>query len=191
MKIAVNEVVVVEGKYDKIKLESLIDADIITLDGFGVFKSDEKKALIRHAASTRGVIVLTDSDSAGMVIRNHIKSVTGGKGVTNLYIPLVEGKEKRKAEPSKEGLLGVEGISPEVIRELFRTFEASEKRAPEISRQDLYERGFMGFDGSKERREALQKRLSLPKNMSTNALLSALNILLTKEEFIKICEEIK
>ncbi len=191
MKIAVNEVVVVEGKYDKIKLESLIDADIITLDGFGIFKSDEKKALIRHAASTRGVIVLTDSDSAGMVIRNHIKSVTGGKGVTNLYIPSVEGKEKRKAEPSKEGLLGVEGISPEVIRELFRTFAVSEKRPPEISRQDLYERGFMGLDGSKERREALQKRLSLPKNMSSTALLSALNILLTKEEFIKICEEIK
>lgn len=191
MKIAVNEVVVVEGKYDKIKLESVIDADIITLDGFGIFKSDEKKALIRHAALTRGVIVLTDSDSAGMVIRNYVKNVTAGKGTTNLYIPSVEGKEKRKASPSKEGLVGVEGIDPEVIRELFRTFAVSEKRAPEILRQDLYERGFMGLDGSKERRQALQKRLSLPKSMSSTALLAALNILLTKEEFIKICEEIK
>ena len=118
MKIPINQVVVVEGKYDKIKLDSVIDADIITLDGFGVFKSDEKKALIRKAAEKRGVIVLTDSDSAGLVIRNHIKSIAGTQGITHLYIPQIEGKEKRKISPSKEGLLGVEGVDVDTLKKL-------------------------------------------------------------------------
>lgn len=191
MKIAVNEVVVVEGKYDKIKLESIIDADIITLDGFGIFKSEEKRALLKKCAKTRGLIVLTDSDGAGMVIRNHIKSTVGTVGVTNLYIPSVEGKEKRKTAPSKEGLLGVEGMDADVIKELFRTFEVSRRRTPEIEKRDLYEFGFIGREGSKERREKLLEVLNLPKNMSTSALLSALNIVATREEFIKICEDLK
>lgn len=191
MKIAVNEVVIVEGKYDKIKLDSLIDADIITLDGFGIFKSDEKRLLIRRLAQTRGIIVLTDSDSAGMVIRNHIKSITGGEGVVDLYIPPVEGKEKRKEHASKEGLLGVEGIDADIIRSLFEKYKTDTKKRGEITRARFYADGFMGGEGAREKRLALAQRLALPKNMSTTALLSTVNMLLTGEEYKKICEELK
>ncbi len=191
MKTAINEVVVVEGKYDKIKLDSVIDADIITLDGFGVFKSEEKKALIRHAAKTRGVIVLTDSDSAGLVIRNHITNITGGVGVVNLYVPSVKGKEKRKEKPSKEGLLGVEGIDADTIRTLFEAYKTNKRRTADITRADLYENGFSGSDGASEKRKKLARLLNLPENMGKNAFLSALNLMLTKEEFLKICEELK
>lgn len=191
MKLSVNEVIVVEGKYDKIKLDSIIDADIITLDGFGIFKSEEKKALIRHASKTRGVIVLTDSDSAGLVIRNHITNITGGNGVINLYVPSVKGKEKRKEKPSKEGLIGVEGIDADTIRMLFEAYKINTKRTADITSADLYESGLSGSDGSSEKRRQLAKRLSLPENMGKNAFLSALNMMLTKEEFLKICEDLK
>ena len=191
MKIAVNEVIVVEGKYDKIKLDSILDADIITLDGFGIFKSEEKRALIRHAAKTRGVIVLTDSDSAGLVIRNHITNITEGKGVVNLYVPLVKGKEKRKEKPSKEGLLGVEGIDADTIRALFEKYKATQKRVKEITKADLYESGLSGKSNSLEKRRKIAKSLNLPENMGANAFLSALNMMLTKEEYLKICEELK
>ena len=182
MKIPVKEVVVCEGKYDKIKLESVIDADIITLDGFGVFKSDEKKALIREAAKKRGVIVVTDSDGAGMVIRNHIKSITGGEGVYHLYTPRIEGKEKRKTEASKEGILGVEGIDAETLKSLFERFKSDRDPQP-FTRAMLYGDGFIGQDRSAERREALCKRFGLPKNMSTTALIQALSIVTTLEEY--------
>lgn len=191
MKIPINEVIVVEGKYDKIKLDSIVDADVITLDGFGIFKSEEKKALIRKAAESRGVIVLTDSDSAGMVIRNHVKSITGGRGVINLYTPTVLGKEKRKDTSSKEGILGVEGIDPDVLRALFEEYKARAPRSAEITKRDLYEDGFVGKSDSKKARDKLIEKLDLPRSMSTNALLSALNMILTKKEYKEICEEIK
>ncbi|MBQ7897155.1 MAG: DUF4093 domain-containing protein [Clostridia bacterium] len=191
MKIPVNEVIVVEGRYDKIKLDSILDADIITLDGFGVFKSEEKKALIKSSAKKRGIIVLTDSDGAGLVIRNHVMSITGGEGVTNLYIPQIEGKEKRKASPSKEGLLGVEGVDACLLRSIFEKYRASSVRACAITKAHLYADGFIGKEDSKEKRKRLAKKLSLPENISTNALISALNIVLTLEEYIKICEELK
>lgn len=186
MKIPINQVVVVEGKYDKIKLDSVIDADIITLDGFGVFKSDEKKALIRKAAEKRGVIVLTDSDSAGLVIRNHIKSIAGTHGITHLYIPQIEGKEKRKISPSKEGLLGVEGVDVDTLKKLFEAFRTSEKKENEITRAHLYEDGFIGKDDSAIRRKALAKKVNLPENISTSALIEALNIVMTLEEYNEI-----
>ena len=191
MKIPVSEVVIVEGKYDKIKLDSILDADVITLDGFGIFKSEEKRLLIRRLARTRGVIVLTDSDSAGRVIRNHLKNITGGEGVVDLYVPQIEGKEKRKESASKEGFLGVEGIDADVIRGLFEKYRASEKKRGDITRTRFFEDGYMGGEGSKERRERLAERLSLPRKISTTALLSAVNMLLTEEEYTKICEELK
>ena len=189
MKIPINQVVVVEGKYDKIKLDSVIDATIIALDGFGVFKSDEKKALIRSAAKSRGVIVLTDSDSAGLVIRNHIKSIAGSEGIIHLYIPQIEGKEKRKVSPSKEGLLGVEGVDADLLRELFEAFRTSEKKKGEITRAHLYEDGFIGKDTSRERRKALAKKVNLPENISTSALIEALNIIMTLEEYKKFVRD--
>ena len=191
MKIPVSQVVIVEGKYDKIKLDSILDADVITLDGFGIFQSDEKRSLIRRLAKTRGVIVLTDSDSAGRVIRNHIKSITGGEGVVDLYVPQIEGKEKRKESASKEGFLGVEGIDAKIIRELFEKYRTSDKKRCEVTRTRFFEDGYMGGEGSKERRERLAERLSLPRKISTTALLSAVNMLVTEEEYTKICEELK
>lgn len=190
MRIPIEQVVVCEGRYDKIKLESVIDADIITLDGFGIFKSREKKALIREAAKKRGVIVVTDSDGAGMVIRNHIKGITGGDGVYHLYTPRVEGKEKRKAQPSKEGVLGVEGTDAEVLREMFLRFRAERTPHP-FTRAMLYEDGFIGQDGSAERRERLCDLLGLPRDMSVTALLQAMAIVTTAEEYRSLCQRIR
>lgn len=189
MKLSVREVVVCEGRYDKIKLESVLDADIITLDGFGIFKSNEKKALIRECAKKRGIIVVTDSDNAGMVIRNHIKSITGNVGVQHIYTPRVEGKESRKEHPSKEGVLGVEGIDAELLRGLFEKFKSQREPQP-FTRAMLYEDGFMGQDGSLEKRKRLCKALSLPENMSITALIQALSIVTTIEEYKRICEEL-
>ena len=189
MRIPINQVVVCEGRYDKIKLESVVDADIITLDGFGIFKSSEKKALIREAAKKRGVIVVTDSDGAGMVIRNHIRSITGDEGVYHLYTPRVEGKEKRKAQSSKEGVLGVEGTDAEVLREMFLRFKADRDPQP-FTRAMLYEDGFMGREGSAERRERLCELLGLPRDMSVTALLQAMAIVTTVEEYRALCERV-
>ena len=186
-KIPVKEVVVCEGKYDKIKLETLLDADIIALDGFGIFKSNEKKALIQEAARKRGVIVVTDSDGAGMVIRNHIKSITGGVGVHHIYTPRIEGKESRKLQYSKEGILGVEGIEADTLRALFEKFKADRPKQT-FTRAMLYEDGLIGCDGAQEKREKLCEKLGLPRNMSVTALLQAMEIVTTEEEYREIIE---
>ena len=191
-KIPVAPLVVCEGKYDKIKLESVIDADIIALHGFGIFKDEEKKALIRRASSTRGVIVVTDSDSAGMVIRNYINGITGGVGVYHIYTPRVEGKEKRKSERSKEGVLGVEGISAPTLRALFEKHRSYEPKGESpFTRLLFYEDGLIGAPDAQRRREELCQRLSLPLNMSVTALLSALDMVCDIEEYKRICEELK
>ncbi|MBE6650751.1 MAG: DUF4093 domain-containing protein [Ruminococcaceae bacterium] len=189
MKLPIKEVVICEGRYDKIKLESLLDADIIALDGFGIFKNHEKKAIIREAAKKRGVIVLTDSDNAGMVIRNHIKSITGDCGVYHLYTPRICGKESRKAQPSKEGVLGVEGIDADELRRLFERF-ASSKPQSTFTRAMLYEDGLMGGEGSAVKRELLCQKLGLPRNMGVGALLQALSIVTTKEEYKEVLNQI-
>lgn len=189
MKIPVKELVVCEGRYDKIKLDSVLDADIITLDGFGIFKSEEKKALLREASKKRGLIVVTDSDSAGMVIRNYVKNITGNQGVHHLYTPRIEGKESRKPHSSKEGVLGVEGIDTETLKNMFEAFK-SERQPLQITRAMLYEDGFMGRDGSAHRREKLCEALGLPHNMSISALLQALAIVTTEEEYKEIASQI-
>ena len=190
-KITVKEVIICEGKYDKIKLSSVLDADIVTLDGFGIFKSDEKKALIRHAAENRGIIVITDSDSAGEVLRSHIKSIVGDKGVTHLYTPVIAGKERRKKEGSKEGILGVEGIDADVLREMFLKFSTRQPNPAPISRADLYADGFIGVEGATKKREQLLKRLGLPLKMTTPALICAMSFIIDREVYKKICEELE
>ncbi len=183
---------VCEGRYDKIKLDSVIDAEIITLEGFGIFNNVEKRHLIRTLAEKRGLIVVTDSDSAGQMLRSHIMNITGGQGVEHIYVPPTEGKEKRKATRSKEGLLGVEGIDADVLRSLFENFEAREfTPRREVTRARFYADGFMGTDGANSRREKLSQKLNLPKNMSTTALLSAINILAGLEEYERILSEIQ
>ncbi len=182
-KIKISLPVIVEGKYDKIKLDSILDARIITTGGFGIFNSDEKKALIRRLCQN-GVIVLCDSDGAGKVIRSFVKSFLPPDKVINLYIPKIEGKEKRKKEGSKEGTLGVEGMDADLLRALFQKYaDASTAGRGEITKRDFYDYGLSGGENSRAKRDALAKVFDLPSGMSANALLDALNILSSLEEF--------
>lgn len=178
-KIKISRPIIVEGKYDKIKLTSILDANIITTDGFGVFNSAEKVALIRALAAPSGVIVLTDSDGAGKVIRTKISSILPQNAVTHLYIPQIFGKEKRKSVPSKEGTLGVEGIDADILRKIFEPLEDDrpQRRLGGVSKQDFYADGLSGGENSAEKRDALALQFCLPRGMSANALLAAINII--------------
>lgn len=187
--------VIVEGKYDIIKLSNIIDGIIIKTDGFGIFKDKEKQRLIRRLAEEKGIIVLTDSDSAGFIIRNFIYSVVPTEKIINVYIPDVFGKEKRKTEAGKEGKLGVEGMKEDVLLEALRKAgvlceksESTERRL--ITNLDLYEWGFSGKSDSKSKRQALLKSLALPERMSTSSLVKILNTFVTYEEFIEKAKEI-
>lgn len=175
--------VIVEGKYDKIKLDSILDARIITTGGFGIFNNAEKKALIKRLCQN-GVILLCDSDGAGKVIRSHIKSFLPPEKVINLYIPKVAGKEKRKKEGSKEGTLGVEGMDADLLRSLFQKYADSSttERAP-ITKGNFYAHGLSGGVGSAAKRDALAAAYDLPSGMTANALLDALNIISSLDEF--------
>ena len=190
-KITVDIPIIVEGKYDVIKLNSIIDGQIIKTDGFGLFKSEETKNYIRQLAEKNGVIVLTDSDGAGLVIRNHLNSILPKEKIIHLYPPQIEGKEKRKNAPSKEGFLGVEGISADTLRNLFAPFESNVKKENirKVSKTDLYEDGLTGYPNSADKRNALKKRLGLPQNISTNALLDTINFLYSYEEYKAFLKE--
>lgn len=189
-KIKLNIPIAVEGKYDKIKLSSIADAQIITTEGFGVFASKEKAALIRRIAEPRGIIVLTDSDGAGLVIRNYFNSILPKEKLFHIYIPKIEGKEKRKKSPSKEGTLGVEGIDADLLRSLLAPFAADEPttRGREVTKTDFFADGLSGGDGSAERRRRLCERLALPDNMSANALLAAVNLLCDYDKYKEMVE---
>ncbi len=180
--------VIVEGKYDKLRLESVIDAQILTTEGFGVFNKQEKGMLFRALAQKTPLIVLTDSDGAGKLIRSHLTSILPADRLIQLYVPRVKGTEKRKSEPSAEGVLGVEGMERELLYELLSPYadaDAVAKRAQEnpLSKTDLYVDGLTGGEGSREKRDALAARLGLPSGMTPNALLAALRMLCTYEEY--------
>lgn len=188
--ISVKEVIVVEGRYDRNTLSQVFDAVIVETSGFGVFNDREKLALLRRLAEARGLVVLTDSDGAGFVIRNFLKGAIDPALVKQAYIPDIAGRERRKRAPSKEGKLGVEGMEPAVLLEALRragaTFLDEAAEAPAgtpITKADLYEWGLSGGPDSREKRLALLKTLNLPSHMSANALLEALNLLYTKETF--------
>ncbi len=182
-----DRVIVVEGKYDAIKLDGILDATVITTDGFQIFKDKEKQKLLMTLAEKRGLIVLTDSDSAGFMIRNFLGSRIPGEYIVNVYIPDIYGKEKRKEKPSAEGTLGVEGMPVEVLKEAFRKAgvldEIKPKSGREITRVDFYEDGLMGGPDSKKKREELLLKLELPKRLSTSSLLKIINILITYDEY--------
>ena len=185
--VRIREAIVVEGRYDKNKLAQIVDAPILETSGFGIFKDKEQLSLLRRVAQTRGLIIMTDSDGAGFVIRNHLKSVIEPKYLKHAYIPDIYGKERRKSAPGKEGKLGVEGIDPDVILEALRkagaTFEGMETTVhEEITKQHMMALGLSGGANSSELRKRLQKKLELPEHMSANALLQALNLLYTYEE---------
>ena len=188
----VSEVIVVEGRYDKNTLSQVVDAVIIETSGFGVFNSSEKQQLLRTLAQKRGLIVMTDSDGAGFVIRNFIKGCVDPKLVKHAYIPDIYGKERRKSAPSREGKLGVEGMKPQVLLDaLIRagaTFddEENKKTAPRISKADMYARGLSGREGSAEKRAQLIKQLGLPERLTADGLLDVLNATMSREEFLSI-----
>ena len=183
--IKINEAIIVEGKYDKSKLASLVDAVIIVTNGFGIFKDREKLELIRYYARKTGIIIMTDSDSAGQKIRGYIKGAVHDGRIINVYIPDVFGKEKRKEKPSAEGKLGVEGISSKQIAEAFeRAGITSSERTfkSDITPLTLYELGLSGGENSRELRKSLQKSLDLPELMSASSLTEVLNTMMTAEE---------
>lgn len=189
MKPRLKEAVVVEGRYDKNTLSQVIDGVILETSGFGVFKDDEILALLRRLAKERGLVILTDPDGAGFVIRNYLKGAIDPAQVKHAYIPDRPGKEKRKRAPGKEGKLGVEGMPPQVLLEALRragaTFEEGEATASKgrsITKADLYAAGLSGTPDAAERRRALLKRLDLPEHLSPNALLQVLNALYSYEE---------
>ena len=187
--LSVKEVIVVEGRYDKNTLSQIVDAVIIETSGFGIFNDAQKQKLLRRLAAERGLIVLTDSDGAGFVIRNFIKGCVDPALVKHAYIPDVAGKERRKSAPSKEGKLGVEGMRPEVLLDALRRAgasvggEAAEPPAARITKADMYKRGLSGGQGSRERRAALIRELDLPEKLSADALLDVLNAIMTREDF--------
>ena len=184
-KIKLRQAVIVEGKYDRIKVSSLIDGLIIQTDGFRIYKDKQKIAMIRAVALQQGVVILTDSDRAGFKIRGFLHSIAAGAEVTNLYIPQVSGKERRKAGPGAEGLLGVEGIDVQTLRALFQKAGLLDEAPPPerpITRMDFYEDGFMGGADASKRRAALLKHLGLPGYLTTNSLLEVINSLMTYEE---------
>lgn len=191
----IKEAIVVEGRYDKNTLSQLVDTLILETAGFGIFKNSEQMALLRKAAEKRGLIVFTDSDGAGFVIRNRIKSAIPGRYLKHAYIPDVYGKEKRKAKAGKEGKLGVEGMSPQVLEQALRrcgaTFleeETSQRTSAQLSKADLFAAGLSGGSDSALRRQAVLKRLELPEHMTANALLAVLNTCYTVQEVQEILD---
>ena len=189
-KLKIDLPIIVEGKYDKIKIHSIADACIVATDGFGVFKNSERLAIIKRLAEKSKIIVLTDSDGAGKVIRSHITSAIPRDRLIQIYTPQVKGKEKRKTEASAEGYLGVEGTEADTLRMLLEPFSSGvfdgESLHEEIQKSDMYEKGLTGAPDSAQKRDALAMSLGLPKGMTPNALLSALNVLMTKEEFLSM-----
>lgn len=194
--VKIKEAIVVEGRYDKNTLSQIVDAPILETSGFGIFKDKAQMGLLRSIAQRRGLIVFTDPDGAGLVIRNHIKSAIPGAYLKHAYVPDIMGKERRKTAPGKEGKLGVEGMPPEVILEALRragaTIEGEEASVSrEITKQDMMALGLSGGKDSAAKRLKLQKKLNFPENMSANALLQALNLLYSLEEITEIAESLE
>ena len=189
-KLNITYPIIVEGKYDRLRLLSVCDATVLTTDGFGIFKKHEKLMLFRRLSEQSPIIILTDSDGAGKVIRSHLTSAIPPNRLIQLYIPQIHGKEKRKAEASAEGTLGVEGMERQLLLELLSPFENSNVidriSGNPLSKTDFYMDGLSGQADSAERRNEVAQKVGLPKGMSANALLAALKILLTYSEYCRL-----
>lgn len=194
--VKIREAIVVEGRYDKNTLSQIVDAPILETSGFGIMKDKQQLQLLRQVAQTRGIIVFTDSDGAGFVIRNFLKGAIDTKYVKHAYIPDIPGKERRKSAPGKEGKLGVEGMKPEIILDALRragaTIEGeSISSKARITKQDLMDLGLSGGPNSSEKRAKLLKKLDFPQHMSANAMLQALNLLYTMEELAAVVDTLE
>lgn len=192
--IRVKQAILVEGKYDQNALKQLVDTEVFVTNGFGVLNSREQIALLRRIAEKRGLIILTDSDGAGFLIRNKLKSMLPQENVLHAYIPDIAGKEKRKTSASKEGKLGVEGMTPQVLLAALRDCGAEldgETAAPKnaVTREDFFDLGLSGGVDSAKKRKAVLKAAKLPERMSTTAMLGAVRLLYNRDEFMKLCEE--
>ena len=191
-KLSIPYPVVVEGKYDKIRLSNIIDARIITTDGFGIFRKEEKRQLLRRLAAVSPLIVLTDSDGGGTVIRSHLSGMIPRDRIIPLYIPQIKGKERRKDKPSAAGTLGVEGMDDSLLYKLFLPYALAQgdplSRAKEnsLSKVDFFEDGLTGGADSTKRRDELATQVGLPAGMNANALLEALRLILTYEEYLEL-----
>ena len=194
--VKIKEAIVVEGRYDKNTLSQIVEAPIFQTNGFGIFKDKQQMALLRQVAQKRGLIVFTDADGAGFLIRNHIKSAIPGQFLKHAYTPDIFGKERRKAAPGKEGKLGVEGMRPEIILDALKkagaTIEGEDAQPRnQITKQDLMELGLSGGSDASAKRLALLKKLGLPEHMSANAMLQALNLLYSLDELTAMLHEIE
>ena len=196
--IKIKEVIIVEGKYDKIKLSSIIDGTIIETHGFGIFKDKKQLKLIRSLAETNGLLIITDSDAAGFVIRNYLKGSVPKDKIKHAYIPDIYGKEKRKTKASKEGKIGVEGVPKEVILEAirkagisFQDVDNDIESKRKITKMDLFATGLSGRNDSAQNRKALIKHLGLPEHITTNSLIDVLNCMMDYEEYIEIINKLK
>lgn len=191
--IKLKQAVIVEGKYDKIRLSNIIDSVIITTDGFGIFKSKEKKELIKLFAKRSGIIIMTDSDSAGQMIRGFVTKLCSGCEVVNIYLPSIKGKEKRKTKEGAEGFLGVEGINDQIILETLEKAGVTGEKAcddtKKVSKTDLYNLGISGGENSKDKRHELCEYLKLPLCLTANSMLDAVNTLYTYDEFMSEVEK--
>ncbi len=182
----IKEAIIVEGKYDKMRLEKVCSSPIFTTEGFRIFKDKEKREFLRNLAKTRGLLILTDSDRAGFMIRNHIKGFVTEGEIKQAYIPEIFGKEKRKTTPSKEGKLGVEGIDEKLLCEVLSKYSSPLKSSEKITKNDLYDAGLYGGTDCAAARVSLCRKLSIPEKISVNGLLDALNALITKEKFLEL-----
>ena len=192
-KIRLSQAVIVEGKYDKLKLSGILDAFIVETKGFGIFKDKQRLAFIKKLAKERGIIVFTDSDHAGFMIRNYISSGIPKEQITNVYIPDVFGKERRKERPSKEGKLGVEGMSVQALLDALDKANITGQRVEctdPVTNYDMYDMGLSGTPDAKSRRNALLKELDLPEFLSASALLSCINNMMTRDEFFALCKRL-
>lgn len=193
--IHIEQAIIVEGKYDKIKLSSILDAVIIVTNGFGIFKDKEKAAIIKHFAAKTGIIIATDSDAAGFTIRNHLKGIITDGKIFHVYMPDIIGKEKRKIQPSKEGKLGVEGIDKDIIIRCFESagiiFNDKPKNSKQITKLDFYEDGLSGRENSSVLRKILLKQLNLPQLITCNSMLEIINSMLTFDEYKDTISNIK
>jgi ribonuclease M5 len=193
-KLKLTQAVIVEGKYDKIKLSNIVDAFIIETNGFSIFKDKKKMRFIKQLADERGIIVLTDSDHAGFMIRNYISSGISKDKIINVYIPDVMGKEKRKIQASKEGKLGVEGMTKEILLEAFKNAKitcTSVDNPNPVTNYDLFEAGISGTSNAKQNKKKLLDYLNLPEFLSTNSLLSCINNMMSKAEFFDLINKLK
>lgn len=195
--VKIKEAIVVEGRYDKNTLSQIVEAPILETSGFGIMKDKQQLELLRKVAKTRGLIIFTDSDAAGFVIRNFLKGAIDGKYLRHAYIPDIPGKERRKSAPGKEGKLGVEGMTPQVILDALRKAgatvmgEETSRAAGNITKQDMMEMGLSGGPNSSTLRKQLLKKLDLPEHMSANALLQAVNLLYTLDELREILSQLR